>query len=60
MNEPNFFYNRLYLDIIFSKKNVLIIEDIIDTGKTMVKLLGMMETFSPKSVKVCTYFKYIL
>jgi len=35
-------------------KNVLIVEDIIDTGKTMVKLLNTLDKFSPKSVKVCT------
>jgi len=35
-------------------KNVLIVEDIIDTGRTMVKLLALLEKFEPKSVKVCT------
>jgi hypoxanthine phosphoribosyltransferase len=35
-------------------KNVLIVEDIIDTGKTMVKLLKTMEKYSPKTVRVCS------
>ena len=33
-------------------RNVLIVEDIIDTGKTMSKLLFTLNKFSPKSVKV--------
>jgi hypoxanthine phosphoribosyltransferase len=31
---------------------VLIVEDIIDTGRTMVKLLNKLNEFSPKSVRV--------
>jgi len=33
-------------------KNVLIVEDIIDTGKTMTKLLRTLARYSPKSIKV--------
>jgi len=33
-------------------RNVLIVEDIIDTGKTMSKLLFTLNKFNPKSVKV--------
>jgi len=33
-------------------KNVLIVEDIIDTGRTMTKLLNTISKYSPKSVKV--------
>ncbi|XP_023320940.1 hypoxanthine-guanine phosphoribosyltransferase [Eurytemora carolleeae] len=33
-------------------KNVLIVEDIIDTGKTMNKLLNTLSKYKPKSVKV--------
>jgi hypoxanthine phosphoribosyltransferase len=36
-----------------SLKNVLIVEDIIDTGRTMVKLLRVLGKYEPKSVKVC-------
>ncbi|KAI8388629.1 phosphoribosyltransferase-like protein [Radiomyces spectabilis] len=33
-------------------KNVLIVEDIIDTGATMVKLLQKLDEYKPKSLKV--------
>ena len=33
-------------------KNVLIVEDIIDTGRTMKKLLQLLETYGLKSLKV--------
>ncbi len=42
----------LSLDI--ENKNVLIVEDIIDTGFTMVNLLKYIEGFNPKSIKLCT------
>ena len=35
-------------------KNVIIIEDIIDTGKTLEYLLKYIEKFNPKTVKICT------
>ncbi|CAO3563776.1 unnamed protein product [Mortierella alpina] len=38
----------------FSGKNILIVEDIIDTGKTMVQLLAKLKKFSPESVKVAS------
>jgi len=34
--------------------NVLIVEDIIDTGLTMTKLVRHLRALAPKSVKVCT------
>ncbi|CAO3643522.1 unnamed protein product [Cunninghamella echinulata] len=36
----------------FKGKNILIVEDIIDTGKTMVALLEKLQTLAPKSIKV--------
>ncbi|XP_048448754.1 hypoxanthine-guanine phosphoribosyltransferase-like isoform X2 [Rhincodon typus] len=33
-------------------KNVLIVEDIIETGRTMRKLLALLETYKPQMVKV--------
>ncbi|KAK3108339.1 hypothetical protein FSP39_005837 [Pinctada imbricata] len=33
-------------------KNVLVVEDIIDTGRTMQKLLGILNNIHPKSIKV--------
>jgi hypoxanthine phosphoribosyltransferase len=35
-------------------KNVLIVEDIIDTGRTMVKLLELLDSYGPKKIKVCS------
>lgn len=35
-------------------KNVIIVEDIIDTGLSMSYLLDYMKKFNPKSIKVCT------
>ncbi|KAH9389028.1 PREDICTED: hypoxanthine-guanine phosphoribosyltransferase-like [Rhagoletis zephyria] len=37
-------------------KNVLIVEDIIDTGRTMVKLLNLLKQFGPKSIRVTSLF----
>lgn len=42
----------LSLDI--ENKNVLIVEDIVDTGFTMVNLIKYLESFNPKSIRVCT------
>lgn len=33
-------------------KNVLVVEDIIDTGKTLLSLVNLLKTRNPKSVKV--------
>ncbi|ORZ20928.1 phosphoribosyltransferase-like protein [Lobosporangium transversale] len=38
----------------FQGKNILIVEDIIDTGKTMVQLLQKLKQYSPESVKVAS------
>ncbi|CDQ83352.1 unnamed protein product [Oncorhynchus mykiss] len=35
-------------------KNVLIVEDIIDTGKTMKTLLQLLKQYNPKMVKVAS------
>ncbi|XP_028665645.1 hypoxanthine phosphoribosyltransferase 1, like isoform X1 [Erpetoichthys calabaricus] len=35
-----------------SKKNVLIVEDIVETGRTMMTLLPLLEAHNPKMVKV--------
>eukprot|EP00045_Choanoeca_perplexa_P016610 m.225455 g.225455 ORF g.225455 m.225455 type:complete len:240 (-) comp17308_c0_seq3:3834-4553(-) len=36
--------------------NVLIVEDMIDTGKTMIKLLSTLRDYQPKSLKVASLF----
>lgn len=35
-------------------KNVLVVEDIIDTGRTMEKLLDLLSQYQPKSVRVAS------
>jgi len=35
-------------------KNVLVVEDIVDTGRTMEKLLNTLKQYEPKSVKVAS------
>jgi len=42
------------IDIDIKGKNVLIVEDIVDTGLTLSFLIEHMRLRSPKSVKICT------
>ena len=37
-------------------QNVLVVEDIIDTGRSMEKLLTTLQGYQPKSVKVASLF----
>ena len=41
------------LSIDVENKNVLIVDDIVDTGLTMAHLIDYVHSFRPKSVKVC-------
>ncbi len=47
---------RLTLDLSedISDRDVIIVEDIVDTGLTMDYLLGMLKARRPKSLRVCT------
>ncbi len=36
-------------------KDILIVEDIIDTGSTIVYLLDYLKSFGPESIRVCTF-----
>lgn len=45
---------KLDLDEDISGKNVLIVEDIIDTGRTLKKLKELLEFRSPKKLKLVT------
>ncbi len=47
---------RIYkdLDMNIAGKDVLIIEDIVDTGRTMDYLLRNLKTRNPKSIEICT------
>lgn len=42
------------LDDSIEGKDVIIVEDIIDSGRTLDKLVSLLETRKPKSLKVCT------
>ncbi len=42
------------LDEPIEGKDVLIVEDIIDTGRTLAKLVALLKTRNPKSVEICT------
>lgn len=42
------------IDSSIKGKNVMIVEDIVDTGRTIEKLLNMLNTREPASLKVCT------
>ncbi len=47
---------NLRLDVRDSleRKNVIIVEDIIDTGRTLKYLLDHIKSLNPKSIKLCT------
>jgi hypoxanthine phosphoribosyltransferase len=42
------------LEIDIKNKDVLIIEDIVDTGSTLTWLIDYLKSFRPKTVRVCT------
>lgn len=42
------------LDVDIENKNVLIVEDIIDSGLTLSNLVDALQTRKPKSLKLCT------
>lgn len=42
------------IDSSIKDRNVLVVEDIVDTGRTMDKLLGMLKTREPASLKICS------
>ena len=47
---------RIIKDVETDLKNrdVLIIEDIIDTGHTLAQVVSLLETRKPKSLRICT------
>ena len=47
---------RKDLDLNITGRNILIVEDIIDTGMTLSYLLNHIGAKSPASVEVCTLF----
>ena len=51
----NFIFKK-DISIDICGKNVLIVEDIVDTGRTLKKLRELLMLRNPKSVKICTAF----
>lgn len=51
----NFIFKK-DISIDIKDKNVLIVEDIIDTGRTLKKLKEMLSMREPSSIKICTAF----
>ena len=43
------------LDIDLSDLDVLMVEDILDTGRTLSSLIEILKTRKPKSLKLCTF-----
>ncbi len=41
------------IEIDLKNKNVLIVEDIVDTGLTLKYLINYLKSFEPKSVRIC-------
>jgi len=44
------------LDRNINNKRILIVEDIIDTGLTMVNILKEMKLLNPRDIEICTFF----
>jgi hypoxanthine phosphoribosyltransferase len=45
---------KLDLEMNISDKDILIVEDIVDTGLTLVKMIEMLDSRKPRSIKVCS------
>ncbi|PHR29778.1 MAG: hypoxanthine phosphoribosyltransferase [Desulfotalea sp.] len=43
------------VDLSVEGRDVLLVEDIVDTGRTFAKVVRMMKNRKPKSVKTCTF-----
>ena len=43
------------LDESIEGRDILLVEDIVDTGNTFSKIIRMMNNRNPRSVKVCTF-----
>ena len=42
------------LDESIEGKNVIVVEDIVDTGRTLAYILGLLQDRNPKALKLCT------
>ena len=45
------------LSIDVADRDVLVVEDIVDTGRTLEKILDFLRTRSPASLRVCTLLR---
>lgn len=45
---------KLDLSVNIEDKNVIVVEDIVDSGKTMKNLLEYLKLKNPKTLKICT------
>jgi hypoxanthine phosphoribosyltransferase len=43
------------LDSSIEDRDVLLVEDIVDTGRTFSKIIRMMRNRNPRSLKICTF-----
>ena len=41
-------------DLELKGRDVLLVEDIVDTGRTLAKIVNFMQLLNPASVKICT------
>ena len=41
-------------DLELEGRDVLLVEDIVDTGQTLVKIVEFVQLLNPRSVKICT------
>jgi len=45
----------LDIDTSIENRHVLLVEDIVDTGRTFAKVIRMMKNRNPRSLRVCTF-----
>ncbi len=43
------------LEMDVAQRDLLIVEDIVDTGRTLQCLLDHLKSFNPRSVRICTF-----
>ena len=41
-------------DLELENKDVLLVEDIVDTGNTLLKIIEFIKLLNPRSIKICT------
>ena len=41
-------------DLEFKNRDILLVEDIVDTGKTFLKIIEFVKLLNPKSIKICS------